>query len=169
MRRRIGLITFLALLAAFVFILLGADSALPEHVATHFGTNGRPNGWMSHDVFARAMAAVVLVPVAAVQAIGFLLGRLPTSLINLPNRDYWLAPERRTKTLEHIQTAMLEFGNAMFAFMLFVLWSIIDANKHAPNVHLGSSFQYGLFGFLGFVAVWMFLLVKPYLRVPGEA
>jgi serine/threonine-protein kinase len=168
MRRRIALITLVGLLTAFGFIVLGADSTLPDRVATHFGANGLPNGWMSRDVFARSMATVVLVPVAMVQGIGFFLGRLPSSVINLPNRDYWLAPERRTKTLERVQTAMLEFGNATLAFMLFVVWSIIDANK-TGEPRLGSSFAYGLFAFLAFVAVRMFFLVKPYFRVPKEA
>ena len=168
MRRRIAFIMLVGLLTAFGFILVGADATLPERVATHFGANGLPNGWMSRDVFARAMVTVVLVPVALVQGIGFLLGRLPSSVINLPNRDYWLAPERRAKTLERVQMAMLEFGNAMLAFMLFVVWSIIDANK-TTEARLGSSFSYGLFTFLAFVAVWMFFLVKPYFRVPKEA
>ena len=165
MRRRIALFTLVVLLAAFGFVLFGVDSSLPERVATHFGANGLPNGWTSRESFASSMAAVVLVPVAVLQGIGLLLGRIPSSLINLPNRDYWLAPERRASTIGHMQTAMLEFGNAMFAFLLFVVWSIIRANT-AENPHLGSSFQLGLLAFLAFVAAWIFFLVRPYLKVP---
>jgi hypothetical protein len=167
MRHQMALITLVGLVAALGFLLLGVDSALPERVATHFGANGSPNGWMSRDGFTKSMAAVVLVPVAIVQGVGFLLGRLPPSLINLPNRDYWLAPERRAKTIERVRTAMLEFGNAMFAFLLFVVWSIIQANT-ADDGHLGSLFQLGLFCFLAFVAVWAFFLIRPYLRVPEK-
>src|SRR5690349_15210597 len=142
MRRRIAFIMLVGLLTAFSFILFGTDSTLPERVATHFGANGLPNGWMSREVFPRAMVAVVLVPVALVQGIGLFLGRLPASLINLLNRDYWLAPERRANTLQRVQTAMLEFGNAMFAFLVFVVWSIIHANTSGGG-RLGGSFLLG--------------------------
>ena len=100
--------------------------------------------------------------------IGFLLGRLPPSLINLPNRDYWLAPERRTETIERVRTALLEFGNAMFAFFVFVVWSIIHANATGDG-QVGWSYVLGLFAFFGFVAVWTFFLIRPYRKVPERA
>jgi uncharacterized membrane protein len=168
MRHRIALVTLLALVAALGVMLFGIDSSLPERVATHFGADGLPNGWTSREGFAPTMAFVVLLPVAVIHGVGLLLGRLPPSLINLPNRDYWLAPERRAKTIEHVRTAMLEFGNAMFAFLLFVAWSIVRANTTGDG-RLGGSFELGLLTFLAFVAAWTFFLVKPYLRVPKEA
>lgn len=166
MRQRIALFSLVGLLLALGFMVFGIESALPERVATHFGADGAPNGWMSREGFATSMLAMVLVPVAFLQGIGLLIGRLPTSLFNLPNRDYWLADERRATTIDHIRMAMFEFGNATFAFLLFVVWSIVDANKDAANAHLGGAFTYGLFAFLAFVAVWLVFLVRPYLKVP---
>lgn len=167
MRQRIAFITLFGLCVALGFMMLGAGPVLPDRVATHFGANGLPNGWMSRDGFMKSIVAIVLAPVGVVQALGFLADRLPPSLVNLPNKEYWLAPERRAQTMARVRTSLLEFGNAMFAFLLFVTWSIIEANTTGDR-RLGGSFGYGLFAFLAFVAVWTFLLVKPYLRTPDS-
>ena len=39
--------------------------------------------------------------------------RNPNAVINLPHRDYWLAPERRPATFEFIRRQMMRFGTAM--------------------------------------------------------
>jgi hypothetical protein len=116
----------------------------------------------------RAAAIVVLLPVAVLDGVGLALGRLPPSLINLPNRDYWLAPERRTETIARVRMALVEIGNATFAFFLFAVWSIIRANTTGDG-RLGASYILGLFAFLVFVMVWTRVLIRPYLKVPEKA
>lgn len=167
MRQRAAIVTFVVLLATFGFMLLGASSALPELVATHFGANGAPNGWVEREHFVTVMTIMVVVPVVVIQGVGFLIGYLPPSLINLPNRDYWLGSDRRDETIARVRTAMLEFGNATMAFLLFVVWSIIDANKESGGARLGRGFAFGLLAFLAFVTLWTFFLVRPYLKLPG--
>jgi uncharacterized membrane protein len=169
MRQRIALIVLVGLLVSLGVLIFVATGALPVRVATHFGIDGLPNRWVSRDRFAAFATLLALAPVIVLQGINFLIGRLPPSLINIPNRDYWLAEKRRDKTIRRIRVAVLEFGNAMLAFLIFVTWSIIDANRAAPDVRLGSTFVYGLFAFLGFAALWVFFLVRPYLRIPDDA
>src|SRR5436190_6095296 len=79
------------LVAALGILLAGSVPMLPERVATHFGPDGLPNGWTARESFVATMALVVVLPVAFMQGIGLVVGRLPPSLINLPTRDYWLA------------------------------------------------------------------------------
>jgi hypothetical protein len=165
MRKRIAVITLVGLVAALGILLAGSVPMLPERVATHFGADGLPNGWTARESFVATMALIVVLPVAFMQGIGLVVGRLPPSLINLPNRDYWLAGERRPHTIERLRVAMLELGNATLAFLIFVVWSVIDANR-AAEARLGGAFKYGLFAFLAFTALWTFFLVRPYLKVP---
>ncbi len=167
MRQRIALITLVLLLVAFLSLVVTSQSILPDRLATHFGPDGHANGWMSRDAFLRFEIFIALVPVAIMYAIGFLSSTLPPSLINLPNKDYWLADERRAGTIRKLRLSMFELGTATLAFLLFVVWSIIDANKEGP-AELGSLFTYGLFAFLVFLAIWMFLLLRPFLNVPEE-
>lgn len=39
--------------------------------------------------------------------IGKLLPRIPNSMINIPNREYWLAPERRAETMSANESVLV--------------------------------------------------------------
>lgn len=72
---------------------------LPAKVATHFGTDGQPNDWMSKENATLVLLGFqVLFPWLLV-GLGRLIGVLPISVINIPHREYWLHPERREATL----------------------------------------------------------------------
>ena len=59
---------------------------------------------------------------------GWLIKVLPTSMINIPNREYWLADERRDQTLAESQSMMawIAAGTAILLMLMFYL--AIDAN-----------------------------------------
>jgi len=89
---------FSVLYLAGVALLLGSSEALPERVATHFGFNGQADGWMSRRdylVFESGFPALIAGLFAGVSA---LVRVLPAWCINIPRKDYWLAPERRALT-----------------------------------------------------------------------
>src|SRR6266851_2820598 len=73
-------------------------SRMPDILATHFGGRGFPNGWQTHSAF----LVTELFVVALATVIGFgvpaLLGAIPVSLMNVPNKEYWFATERREST-----------------------------------------------------------------------
>src|SRR3954471_4379187 len=72
---------------------------LPAVVAQHFGADGRPNGWAPREAFF-AISWVVLLGISALLMLTpRLLRRVPVSMINLPNKRYWLAPERKQESL----------------------------------------------------------------------
>lgn len=88
-----------------VFTVLGlVQQALywphwPERVATHFGPSGQADGWMSRGPAAAFQTVLqVLFPWFFV-AIGQWVGKLPNAMINVPHKEYWLAPERRQESL----------------------------------------------------------------------
>lgn len=67
---------------------------LPARVAVHFDLAGRPNGWSS----SAGLLTSVIVQIAimgTIFAVAGLLRCIPIVMINLPNKDYWLAPARR--------------------------------------------------------------------------
>jgi Domain of unknown function (DUF1648) len=75
---------------------------LPDRLAIHFDASGRPNGGLSQAGFS-IMVVVTMMVTAAIFASASLLGRIPDRLINLPNKSYWLAPERRDETLTFLR------------------------------------------------------------------
>ena len=70
-------------------------SSAPSVVPSHFDAAGRPNAWTSRDGFFALQVGVTLGIGVLFIGMTRLLKSIPLSLINLPNKRYWLAPERR--------------------------------------------------------------------------
>lgn len=79
-------------------------------------------------------AFVVLLPLF-VSAVFALVIRVPASLMNLPHRDYWLAPERESET----RGVLMKFGfliaGSLAIFLVVLHMLILHANKQiAPEL-----------------------------------
>lgn len=114
-------------LAALLFVVaLGAAQAfyfraeLPEQVASHFDDSGRPNGYMSRDGFVLFQCTMLAMMATIFGLGGWLVAITPVGLINLPNKDYWLAPERRAASMTWLTGWMRWFGAVTLAWMLVV-------------------------------------------------
>ena len=70
---------------------------LPDTVVSHFDSRGMPNGWMSKQMF----IAIYMETMALMILIFYLVPRFPDQLRNIPNRDYWTAPERIKETMQY--------------------------------------------------------------------
>lgn len=71
--------------------------------------------------------------------IGWLLPRLPFSLVGIPHPDYWLAPERRAGSWLLIQDFLLVVTAATNLFFVLLLRETVIANR-LPQPHLGAGF-----------------------------
>jgi len=127
-----------AALVAFVLIcgVLALDVAhylplVPDPLASHFGFSGRPNGWTTHFRMIAGLAVLVLL-FAAIFAATFFFGRIPDRLINVPNKPYWLAPERREATLLYVSVWLRWFLVLTLAFLTLVVGLTFRANLHTP-------------------------------------
>ena len=136
---------------------------LPGVVASHFDGAGHPNGWMSRQAFlliyAGMMGLLVLVFVAVPRSVG----RLPGAMINLPNRDYWLTPERRDQAMAMLAERMLWFGSATLGFMLYVFQLAIEANLNHPH-HLSLTVRWALVVYFAITIVWLIELIWAFSR-----
>jgi uncharacterized membrane protein len=108
---------------------------LPERLATHFGPYGEANGWSNKGTFVR-LHAVLLVGVPMLMlGLAWWVRILPGSLINVPNRDYWLAPERAEETRSQVSDFVLGFGCCTVGFLLVLMHWILQANlKPEPRL-----------------------------------
>jgi uncharacterized membrane protein len=159
----------------YVFLLVcGAIGAahyyplLPERMASHFASDGTPNGWQPKEVFLLLMGMVAGVTAT----IGFLapglIARRPASQINLPNKEYWLAPERRAATMEFIAGQMRWFACAVLFVILFGGHEAIQANLREVVRFDSLAMLVVLVGFLAFVLVWAVGFVRHFSRVGAE-
>lgn len=118
---------FTALLGiALTFILA---QYLPDRVATHFSFSGTPNAWSSNLTNTVFFCAMYLFMNLLFLSIPWLLRKLPASLINMPNRDYWLAPERREQSVQRMGAYMAAFAVGMNLFMIAVESLTFTANR----------------------------------------
>jgi uncharacterized membrane protein len=138
---------------------------LPERVATHFGVDGAPNGWMSRDDATTFYLAVVIGLNLLFFLISVSLGALPSSMVNIPNREYWLAPERRDETVRRMSVRLAIFVLALSAFVIVVFHMTFQASTEAhPSLTIGPAVGV----FLAFVAAWVASLVVGF-RKPARS
>ena len=119
------------LLGAAIFIVV-SGRAMPAMVASHFGADGGANRWMSSGQYLIFMLAFgVALPGLIVYGLGLALQHA-SGLINLPNRDYWLEPERRAETVQYLEAHFAMFGSLLAIFVCFVHGLVVVANAALP-------------------------------------
>ena len=153
----------------FVLILCLVQAAyyyplLPERVASHFGASGRPDAWSGKESFIRIYLIAVAVIAALFSSIGLLLKKTPDSLINLPNKDYWLSPERRQETIDALSRQFLWAGSATLLLLL-------DIFHQSFRVHLGKAetLEHPLESVVVYVVFnlfWTVALIRKFKRKP---
>ena len=160
-------ILFYLVAAVAALFVIRTGGTLPDVVATHFGPSGEANGYMSRTSYVRFMLAfVVLLPLT----VNFLVGRvlkLPSTRINIPHREYWLAPERRAETVERLQRHMKFFGVLLAAFLCYVHWQVVKANAHSPPALDNGRFSTGLAAFMVALVAWIVVLRRNF-RPPQQ-
>ncbi len=119
---------FLALLAATLIEMAWYYPRLPARVASHFDAAGRADAFLPKAMLLQVQLLAVGVMAALFALLPALLGLLPDRLLNLPNKAYWLAPERRAHTRAMLRGSLVGFGNGMLLFLLLVFREALHAS-----------------------------------------
>jgi hypothetical protein len=148
-----GLLVFMA--AAAGVCIYVTSQHLPPVVASHFNMQGQPNGHQSRNDYLGLMLLVgCLLPLLVGLGTGFVL-KIPGARINIPNRDYWLAPARRAETLRYLQSRMAGFGIVLTIFIAYVNLLVVRANAVQPPALPEVPFFGGLVVFMVLLLGWM--------------
>jgi uncharacterized membrane protein len=162
----------LALCVLFAVLLVGVvDVAyhypqLPQKMASHFDGAGRADGWSSKQSFLTTYAITTVGMAALFLLFAGLIPRLPVRMINLHNKDYWLAPDRKVATCRWIATWLLWMGNATLAFLAAIFHLTIRANL-GPRRELGSATGWLLGVYGAFVLLWSVWVLFRFRRPRG--
>ena len=158
-----ALLLVLVIAGGFVWLTSGD---LPPVVASHFGPGGAANGFMGRGTYILLMLVAVVAVPAVIAFTGQLVRILPLQLINLPNKQYWLAPQRRAATLESLSSMSVPFAFALVVFLCFAHWLVVQANAVQPARLQEAPLLVGL-GVFGLVtALWLLFLFRRFGRVP---
>ena len=148
----------------FFSYLTFSASYLPNCVATHFNGSGQPNGWMDRSFYLLFMAAFSFVLPLFLVGTSFTLRFFPDKYFNIPQRDYWLATERRAETFSYFFSHSLWFACIALCFIIGIHFSIVQANSLTP-AQLSTPMIIGLIGcFVAALVVWIVSMILHFNR-----
>lgn len=150
MQRRI----FVLLIAFAVVQSYFYYSQLPDMIASNFDGAGEANGWSSKNSFFALYGGLAALFAATFILLPRSLARIPVAFISMPNKEYWLAPERQAETLECIIYQMLIMGNAVLIFLICIIQLVLAANVDGTSRISSGTMWILLGGYLAFTAVW---------------
>ncbi len=107
-------------------------SMLPDPVATHFGANGQADDWRPRSDYAAYLITASAMVSAMCAGPLYLARKLPDSMINVPNRDYWLALERRGEAYDRLFALGLAIGAATTGLFVAIHLLTVRANRARP-------------------------------------
>jgi uncharacterized membrane protein len=163
-------------LTRFVFWLLVALAVvqgavyypqLPDVVASHFDAAGHADGWMSKPAFMAVHGAVLLLMIVTFAGIPAV--RWPDSLVNLPHKEHWLAPERRRATWSYVRRQMDLLGCGTLVLVLAVVQGVIQANLDGSQALPAAATWGVLAAYLVFTAIVVVRMMRHFVRVPPRA
>ncbi|MEP7208120.1 MAG: DUF1648 domain-containing protein [Casimicrobiaceae bacterium] len=157
-----------AVCMSMAYVALSAAS-LPDPVATHFGVDGRANGWMSRQRYLTVWLAATCVFPCLVTGSIVLITRHAPRLVNIPHRDDWFAPARRKTTIDWLTRAGLWLGTIAASFLAGLHGVLLMANRAQPPRLPGFAFL-GLTGvFVTVLLVWTAAYYGRFRRLPRKS
>ncbi len=159
-----------ALLALVCLVMMGYYYPLmPHRMASHFAADGSPNGWQPREAFFLIMLLVTTSSAVIAFFAPWQIAGKSNARINLPHRDYWLAPERRDTTMRIIATMMAWFGCGLLVVLISGTYLALQANM-APDHQFNSVAMLVVLG--AFLVGLIFLIVRfvrRFQRVPPHS
>ncbi|RTL37110.1 MAG: DUF1648 domain-containing protein [Rhodocyclaceae bacterium] len=150
-----GTLAFLVLQAVLTGFVWHSAQTLPPVVASHFSASGIANGFMARQAYVMGFSLLLIGIPLLIAFLPGSLARRSGSHLNIPNRSYWLAPERRDTTLSFISNHGKWFAAVVSLFLCYVHWLVVQANRLQPPT-LSSADILGSLGiFLLAVVIWL--------------
>lgn len=144
-------------------LALAVYSTSPAVVPVHFGPSGVPDRWGSPLEVLVVQGCVIGLTTLLFGALPQVIRHGPSTLINLPNKEYWLAPERREVAAVTFARWANVLGTAVNVLMIALQVLLApDAEgavtpAYSPSILLGA--------FLAFTALSCVWLARSY-RLP---
>lgn len=110
-------------------------------MAAHFNIQGEPDRFVSKMEFFWFQVQTLLIVLGVGILLQALISFVPAEMVNMPNREYWLAPERRNATMDR-------FGS-FTAFMSGVMLLAVHAGfEFAAYANLASPIHFNAQGMM---------------------
>ncbi len=164
--RTTAICVFLALTLLAVAHAAYYYPALPANMATHFDLQGQPDGWSSKSECMIVYAVLVGFLGVLFVCLALAIHKTPVWMVNMPNKDYWLSPERQEESYRWLSVCMMWIGNATMAMTIVCMEIVFRANLW-PAWNSGTAFLITISSYMVVVLVWTgFVLYR--FRKPKE-
>lgn len=164
---RTAAVVWLLVYVGYLAFVFASAPQLPERVATHFGAEGRANGWMTRQGYLIFETAFPLAIGLFLAGTASLTSRFPARFVNLPRKDFWLAPERRALTAGILRSRMTWLASLMTLFFGGLHALTLEANRvHPPQLPMDGLLLV-VVAFLVAVLIWVSLLLMRFAET-GE-
>jgi uncharacterized membrane protein len=158
---------FISLLLLAIVFVTGTAADLPPVMASHFDAAGQPNAFMSRDGYIRfVLCLCVGLPVLVVAVLTLVYSR--ATELKLPNREYWMAPQRIERTRSFLTAHGVWLGSLLVILSCFVHWLELGANRQQPPHLSNQLFAVCMIAFLVAMAAWIAVLMFAFRRPAGK-
>ncbi len=145
---------FFALVALAVVQVIYYYRQMPDVVASHFDGLGAPNDWASKQGFFGLYLAIILLLVAVFEWVPRWSENRGRFGMKIPNRDYWLAPERVAQTKSFFRRQMFIMGIVHLLLAMYAIQLALLANlDQQPILH--PSIGWALVLYFIFLGIWL--------------
>ncbi len=157
-----------AVAIAYVISTYAFASGLPNYVATHFDSTGRPNGGMTREGLIHFDLAMGLGCQVFVSLVCYVARYLPRKMLNVPHPDYWRAPENFPTACANVFRHSLWLGSVLALWMILINYEVAQANRALPPRLDTSAFLVAMVTFGVMLMVWVISMWRTF-RVPDAA
>ena len=126
---------------------------LPVEVASHFDGAGAANDWSSRTTFFAIYLVMIALLILVFDLVPGWSGRRGRIRMNIPNREYWLAPERSAETLAWFRRQIIVLGIVHQLLAIYAVQLAIIANLKQAGLDPSIYWALGLYCL--FLAGWL--------------
>lgn len=143
--------------------LFWSYGTLPDRVAIHFNLAGNPDAWASKTNYLILGVVVIGLMWLLFASIPALLKRAPADTINIPDKDYWLAPENIDEFHDIFQGYMFFFGGLTQLFFLGIGVLVHKAQMGQTGLPTGGMVAL-LAAFTVATIIWIVAMIRRFRR-----
>jgi len=162
---RFGRIFFILVLLMCIIETMRLWYVAPAQMASHFNVQGNPDAFTTKLQFFSFELQTLLIVIGLGVLTQIFVAITPVEWVHLPNRAYWIAPERRKQTIGMLGS----FAALLFGFILLTIQAgfelAISANLHQPVHFDGQAMLMVIAGFV-VIAILMLLWLTVSFSIP---
>lgn len=106
---------------------------LPDKVASHFNFRNEADAWMNKSSYIFFHYGLIIFFTLTFVGLAYIIPKLPKTLINIPNKDYWLNEKRKDFTFLILRTLLFHLATLCILLFIVVDYLVYNANINGTN------------------------------------